>query len=419
MAVYHTEQDRARQRIEDELVKFHAEFDETPQSSSSSRVFGHSDALHELMPQLYLLLHSALSNPRSATTRQAFNTLEKSLAGQPPSSAVADDPALERVRRLLEWQRVIFNTEDQLSAAWVAVRSIIDHLSESISIDAAVAAADGSAEIAHYAKAAMFMVAGALSGLILLFTAGIYFIRWAVVKPIIRVTRNLEQVKTTHHPVELRREWLRELDNIALAVQAFGAALARLSQYAIELEQEIAERQKAQAQLLELATTDSLTGLHNRRCFMESANQEFERARRYQTPLSLALLDADHFKAVNDCYGHPVGDQALQMLATTGRRLLRDIDLFARIGGEEFAILLPQTDQAAAWIVADRLRQAIMDQSIATKDGPLRLTVSLGLASFGPATVDLGDLIRRADLALYQAKQNGRNRVESALDSLD
>jgi diguanylate cyclase (GGDEF)-like protein len=98
---------------------------------------------------------------------------------------------------------------------------------------------------------------------------------------------------------------------------------------------------------------------------------------------------------------------------------LRDIDLFARIGGEEFAILLPQTDQAAAWIVADRLRQAIMDQSIATKDGPLRLTVSLGLASLGPATVDLDDLIRRADLALYQAKQNGRNRVESALDSLD
>lgn len=419
MAVYHTEQDRARQRIEDDLAKFHAEFDETPQSSPSSRALGHSDALHELMPQLYLLLHSALSNPRSATARQAFNTLEKALAGQPPSSAVADDPELERVRRLLDWQRVIFNTEDQLSEAWAAARSIIDHLSESISIDATVAAADGSAEIAHYAKAAIFMVAGALSGLILLFAGGVYFMRRAVVKPIIRVTRNLEQVKASHRPVQLRREWMRELDNIALAVQAFGAALARLSQYAIELEQEIAERQKAQAQLLELATTDSLTGLHNRRHFMESAQQELDRARRYQTPLSLALLDADHFKAVNDRYGHPVGDQALQMLAATGRRLLRDIDLFARIGGEEFAILLPQTDHAAAWIVADRLRQAIMDQSIATEEGPLRLTVSLGLASLDPATADLDDLIRRADLALYQAKQNGRNRVESAPNSLD
>jgi diguanylate cyclase (GGDEF)-like protein len=314
---------------------------------------------------------------------------------------------------------VIFNTEDQLSEAWAAAQAIIDHLSESISTDAAVAAADGSATIADHAKAAIFMVAGALSGLILLFTAGVYFMRWAVVKPIIRVTRNLEQVKASHRPVELRREWLRELDNIALAVQAFGTALARLSQYAIELEQEIAERQKAQAQLLELAITDSLTGLHNRRHFMESAQQELDRARRYQTPLSLALLDADHFKAVNDRYGHPVGDQALQMLAATGRRLLRDIDLFARIGGEEFAILLPQTDHAAAWIVADRLRQAIMDQPIATEQGPLHLTVSLGLASLDPATVDLDDLIRRADLALYQAKQNGRNRVESALDSMD
>ena len=409
MAAYRTEQDRARQQIEDGLAQFHAQIDDMPQSPPSSRRVGKPDALHKLMPQLYPLLHSTLINAWSVAARQAFNTLEQALTHPSTPSAVADDPELERVRNLLQWQRAIFNTEDQLNQAWLEARAIIDHLSESISIDAAVAAADGSAEIAHYAKAAMFMVAAALGGLILLFTAGVYFMRWAVVKPIIRVTRNLEQVEASHCPVQLRREWLRELDNIALAVQAFGAAL----------EQEIAERQKAQAQLLELATTDSLTGLHNRRHFMESAQQELDRARRYQTPLSLALLDADHFKAVNDRYGHPVGDQALQMLAATGRRLLRDIDLFARIGGEEFAILLPQTDHAAAWIVADRLRQAIMDQSIATEAGPLCLTVSLGLASLDPATANLDDLIRRADLALYQAKQNGRNRVESAPNSLD
>ena len=182
------------------------------------------------------------------------------------------------------------------------------------------------------------------------------------------------------------------------------------------MEQEIVERQKAQAQLLELATTDSLTGLHNRRYFMDSAHQEFDRARRYQMPLSLLLLDADYFKTINDRYGHPVGDQALQVLAAIGQRLLREVDLFARIGGEEFAILLPQTDAVAAWNVAERLRQAIMDQPTSTGEGPLRLTVSLGLASLGPATVDLDDLLRRADVALYQAKLNGRNRVESAPD---
>lgn len=419
MAAYRTEQDRARRQIEDGLAQFHVQLDEMPQSPPSSRRVTKPNALHELMPQLYPLLHSTLINAWSVAARQAFNTLEQALAHRSAPSAVADDPELERVRNLLQWQRAIFDTEDQLNQAWLEARTIIDHLSESISIDAAVAAAEGSAEIAHYAKAAMFMVAGALSGLILLFTAGIYFTRWAVVKPIIRVTRNLEQVKASHRPVELRREWLRELDNIAIAVEAFGTALARISRYAVELEQEIAERQKAEAQLLELATTDSLTGLHNRRHFMESAQQELDRARRYQTPLSLALLDADHFKAVNDRYGHPVGDQALQMLAATGRRLLRDIDLFARIGGEEFAILLPQTDQAAAWMVADRLRQAIMEQPIATELGSLYLTVSLGLASLDPATADLADLIRRADLALYQAKQNGRNRVESAPNSLD
>ena len=149
---------------------------------------------------------------------------------------------------------------------------------------------------------------------------------------------------------------------------------------------------------------------------MENANQELDRARRYQTPLALLLLDADYFKAINDRYGHPVGDQALQALASIGRRLLREVDLFARIGGEEFAILLPQTDHAAARNVAERLRQAIIDQPVITEDGPLRLTVSLGLSSLSSATVNLDELFRRADTALYQAKQNGRNRVESALD---
>jgi len=423
MATYRTRQDAARQSIHDHLAEFHANIGDhlnisevlaTPLTGNPATS---ADNLHDLLPNLYRLLHSALSNPRSAAARQAFKTLEQELARRSALGAGAEAGAgLDRIRPLLQWQQVIFNTEDELNGTWITARAIIDQLSQNTSIAAAVSASDGSAEIADHAKSAMILVAVAMSGLILLFAAGVYFMRWAVVKPIIRVTRNLEQVRATQQPLPLRREWLRELDDIAIAVEAFGTALARISQYTIDLEQEIVERQKAQAQLLELATTDSLTGLHNRRHFMDSAHQEFDRARRYQMPLSLLLLDADHFKAINDRYGHPVGDQALQALAAIGRRLLREVDLFARIGGEEFAILLPQTDPVAAWNVAERLRQAIIDQPTITGEGPLRLTVSLGVASLGPATVDLDDLLRRADVALYQAKQNGRNRVASAPD---
>lgn len=417
MATYRTRQDAALQSIHDHLAEFHTNIGETSAVPSAGHLLLGTENRHDLLlPNLYRMLHSTLSNPRSAAARQAFKTLEQELARRSALDAGTAVAGLERIQPLLLWQQVIFNTEDELNGTWMAARTIIDHLSQNTSIAAAVSASDGSAEIADHAKSAMILVAVAMSGLILLFAAGVYFMRWAVVKPIIRVTRNLEQVRATQQPLPLRREWLRELDDIAIAVEAFGTALARISQYTIDLEQEIVERQKAQTQLLELATTDSLTGLHNRRHFMDSAHQEFDRARRYQMPLSLLLLDADHFKAINDRYGHPVGDQALQALAAIGRRLLREVDLFARIGGEEFAILLPQTDHPAAWNVAERLRQAIIDQPTITGEGPLRLTVSLGLASLGPATVDLDDLLRRADVALYQAKQNGRNRVASAPD---
>ena len=415
MAASRTRQDTARRRIQDELLRFHAEARPDPPALALVG-FGNPGRDHDLTPELYRLLQSALYSPRSDAARQEFSALEQALARRQPEPDLIIGDDADLTHDLLQELRVIFNTEDELHNAWASARTLIDDQTQHISIDAAVSASNGNAEIVSKAKSAIVMVAMAMGGLILLFVAGIHFVRRVVVKPIIRVTRNLEQVKATHRPAPLRQEWLRELDNIAIAVEAFGAALARISQYTIDLEQEIAERQKAQAQLLELATTDSLTGLHNRRYFMESASQELDRARRYQTPLSLLLLDADHFKSVNDRYGHPVGDQALQALAIIGRRLLREVDLFARIGGEEFAILLPQTDHAAALNVAERLRQAIIDQPIVTEDGPLRLTVSLGLASLGSAPADLDELLRRADVALYQAKQNGRNRVESTLD---
>ena len=132
-------------------------------------------------------------------------------------------------------------------------------------------------------------------------------------------------------------------------------------------------------------------------------------------PLSLLMIDADRFKSINDRFGHHIGDEVLKVLAMIGRRQLREIDLLARLGGEEFAILLPQTDFADAWVVAERLRQTIAEHTVDTEQGLLNFTISLGLSSLDPVTADLDDLLRQADIALYQAKQNGRNRVEPAL----
>lgn len=302
-----------------------------------------------------------------------------------------------------------------LANDWREANAMLGNLVQHLSTDAAVTAAEGSARIARQTKWAMGVVISISGGMALLFMIMIIFIQRAVVKPILRTTQNLRQIQARPDAVQIRRERLQELDDIAKAVSAFGAALSQINERTAELEREIAERQQAQAKLVELATTDSLTGLHNRRYFMETAAQEFDRARRYQMPLSLLMIDADRFKSINDRFGHHIGDEVLKVLAIIGRRQLREVDVFVRMGGEEFAVLLPQTDFVAARIAAERLRQTIAEHTIDTEQGSLNFTVSLGLACLDPTTVDLDDLLRRADVALYQAKQNGRNRVEPTL----
>lgn len=298
---------------------------------------------------------------------------------------------------------------------WKEASAILENLVQHLSVDAAVTASEGSARIARQAKRAMLVVVLVSGGLALLFVIMILFVQCAVVRPILHATYGLKQIRTHPGVLQMRRERLQELDDIAGAVGAFGAALSQINERTADLEREIAERQQAQARLMELATTDSLTGLHNRRYFMDTATQEFERARRYQTPLSLLMIDADRFKSINDRFGHHIGDEVLKALAMIGQRQLRETDLFARLGGEEFAILLPQTDLADARVVAERLRQTIAEHTVDTEQGLLNFTVSLGLSSLSPVTADLDDLLRQADVALYQAKQNGRNRVEPTL----
>ena len=160
--------------------------------------------------------------------------------------------------------------------------------------------------------------------------------------------------------------------------------------------------------LAEVARTDALTSLLNRRGFQEIFELELERARRAQGTLSLLVCDLDHFKRVNDRFGHQVGDQALELLSAELRRTKRRIDTAARIGGEEFAVLLPQTDEHGAYILAERMRTAI--RAAFAEDG-LALTISFGIATFPRHGDDQDALLGAADQALYGAKELGRDRT--------
>jgi len=163
----------------------------------------------------------------------------------------------------------------------------------------------------------------------------------------------------------------------------------------------------------QLAITDSLTGLHNRRHFLELAEHEFQRARRYQRPLSVVMLDIDHFKRVNDTYGHATGDQVLRAVAARCRETLRAIDFMGRVGGEEFILLLPENGLEGARRAAERLRQRVAETPIETERGTVSVTISLGVASLTADCPDLKTLLERVDAALYAAKNAGRNRVET------
>ena len=167
--------------------------------------------------------------------------------------------------------------------------------------------------------------------------------------------------------------------------------------------------------LLELAATDPLTGLANRRTLMATLDREFRRSQRNGAPLALLMVDVDHFKRVNDSFGHQQGDRVLVALAELLRKHLRQYDLASRFGGEEFALVLPETPLDEAVKVGERIRQAAAEQSFEGALDGLELTVSLGAAAFpSPTIATIEDLIRETDDALYLAKKKGRNRLETA-----
>jgi diguanylate cyclase (GGDEF)-like protein len=163
----------------------------------------------------------------------------------------------------------------------------------------------------------------------------------------------------------------------------------------------------------QLAITDALTGIFNRRHLFELGGREFLRARRFNRPLAAMMIDIDHFKTVNDTYGHDTGDEVLRKLCQLIKRNVREVDIISRYGGEEFAIILPEADLTAAREIAERLRRAV-EQMLGDSNSRLpRITISLGITAMRADTPNLENLIHMADIALYAAKNAGRNRVST------
>jgi diguanylate cyclase (GGDEF)-like protein/PAS domain S-box-containing protein len=182
----------------------------------------------------------------------------------------------------------------------------------------------------------------------------------------------------------------------------------RNHKYLIETFIDISDLKRKDEELKRLATTDILTGAYNRTLFDEIIKREIERVNRYSKPLSVIMFDIDHFKQVNDTFGHNAGDSVLKKIAYLVRRIMRKIDYFMRWGGEEFMIISPETDREQAYILAERVRKSIGHFKF---DDIGKITVSCGVAEYKEGDTE-NSLIKKADDAMYKAKREGRNRVE-------
>jgi len=180
-----------------------------------------------------------------------------------------------------------------------------------------------------------------------------------------------------------------------------------------DLERENRLRKKVELKLRELATRDMLTGLINRRSFLGLLGREIRRARRYGHTLCLMALDLDHFKRLNDTWGHLAGDEMLKIFATVCQGALRDVDHIGRLGGEEFGVIMPETTPDGARVVGERFLKAIRNLAVRYDGSVLRMTASIGLACLEPDE-ELKDFLLRADRAMYQAKLLGRDRLVDA-----
>ncbi|MDQ6992729.1 MAG: diguanylate cyclase [Mariprofundus sp.] len=175
---------------------------------------------------------------------------------------------------------------------------------------------------------------------------------------------------------------------------------------------DVTERKRMQHVLHEMATTDALTGVCNRRAFLAAAEKAWKLSLRYKHPLNTLMIDIDHFKLINDTYGHAKGDEVLKKLADTCQQVMRETDVFGRLGGEEFAVLYPETNQQYALLGAERIRKAVEQLEFSSEGTLFHVTVSIGLAEKQACDSSFDIVLQHADAALYRAKDSGRNQVQ-------
>ncbi len=217
--------------------------------------------------------------------------------------------------------------------------------------------------------------------------------------------------------VKRRLSWVRSGNTVPMDLNMSNGAVIRCHLAALPgggrmlIYSDVTDIVRNAQELERLATIDGMTGIYNRRHFLSLADLEWRRARRYRRAISFLMIDIDYFKAINDTFGHQVGDNMIMHLASLTRECKRDSDVLARIGGEEFALLLPETDAAQAEIVAERIRHEISTNPLALAAQSIPATVSIGVASATITMSDFSQLMSAADQALYEAKRSGRNRV--------
>jgi len=287
---------------------------------------------------------------------------------------------------------------------WRQIFASLDSLSESLLVSASDIGSRRAEAFSQAARHVQVMVFCSYACLLAALLACGILVQQLLLKPILLTTATLDRAEESHE-VRLPDSHIREIDLFFRSVERMATALS-------EIEEAHRQARAAQAELRRLASVDELTGVANRRWFTAMAGRELERCRRFNHQLALLMIDVDHFKRVNDTHGHAVGDEVLKAFTRVLESNLRSVDLLGRLGGEEFAVVLPEADQKAATHTAERLRLAVEGLQFPFEDGSvLRITTSVGIAGMALTGESLDSLLARADSALYAAKHQGRNRV--------